>query len=144
MAWMKSLLVVGLIALPVPALAGSLMANLAFGRLDDNGDGQLDASELKQARAARFERLDTNRDGVLTEAELTAPAGRLQQKAEAAESALSGRFEVMDGDSDGKVSREEFLAATSPDLKARIDGNGDGLISQSEFAAALDKRRAGN
>lgn len=143
MAWMKPLLHLGLIALPAPALAAGLMANLAFGRLDANGDGMLDAAEMREARVQRFERLDADRDGLLTEAELTAPAGRLQQKAAAAETVLADRFEGMDGNGDGKVSREEFLAAASPALTAQIDGNGDGLISRSEFAAALDKR-AGN
>lgn len=40
-----------------------------FGRLDANGDGQLDASELDALLARRFQRLDANGDGVLTQEE---------------------------------------------------------------------------
>lgn len=40
-----------------------------FGRLDANGDGQLEATELDSLLARRFQRLDANGDGRLTQEE---------------------------------------------------------------------------
>ncbi|MFI5309488.1 MAG: EF-hand domain-containing protein, partial [Polyangiales bacterium] len=43
-----------------------------FAHLDANGDGVIDASELQQAAAKRFDRLDANHDGSVDKAELAA------------------------------------------------------------------------
>lgn len=43
-----------------------------FAHLDQNGDGTIEASELQQAAAKRFERLDANHDGSVDKTELAA------------------------------------------------------------------------
>lgn len=44
------------------------------------------------------------------------------------------RMHSMDADSDGKISREEFM--TNHDAKFdRIDANGDGMLDEGEFEA---------
>ncbi|AHE53491.1 hypothetical protein NX02_08840 [Sphingomonas sanxanigenens DSM 19645 = NX02] len=43
-----------------------------FGRLDANGDGQLEASEIDTLLARRFKRLDANGDGMVMPEERTA------------------------------------------------------------------------
>lgn len=40
-----------------------------FAKLDKNGDGKLDASELVPTMEKRFTRMDTDKDGILTAAE---------------------------------------------------------------------------
>jgi len=47
-----------------------------FAHLDANGDGAVDAAELKQAANTRFDRLDANHDGVVDKSELAAGRGR--------------------------------------------------------------------
>ncbi|MBL8672495.1 MAG: hypothetical protein JNK11_17690, partial [Alphaproteobacteria bacterium] len=56
-----------------------------------------------------------------------------------------GRFEAMDKNADGKVSREEFLAGgPSADMLSRLDANGDGVITREEAqAASAQKGRGG-
>jgi hypothetical protein len=52
-----------------------------------------------------------------------------------------GRFERMDADGDGKLSRTEF---PGPDeMFERLDANNDGGISQEEMQAGFSRRRGG-
>ncbi len=138
----KLLITGALMALSVPAFAGDRMAGMAFTRLDANGDGQLDAAELRQARAKRFERLDVNDDGFITVAEQVEAGNRMFRKAEALEGAMAIRFETLDTDGNGKLARDEFLNAPGAGLAARTDKNGDGLVSKVEFEAGLEAARA--
>lgn len=131
-----------LAVLSVPATAADRLAGIAFTRLDANGDGQLDAAELRQARAQRFERLDINRDGVVTAAEQAEANNRMFRKAEALEGAMAIRFEALDADGNGKLSREEFVDSPGGGLAARLDKNGDGKVSKAEFMAGIEAARA--
>jgi len=139
---LTSLVIGGLVALSTPALASDFMASMAFSRLDTNGDGTLDAAELKQARIQRFERLDENRDGFVTEAEQKSAMNRLRRNAEAMEGAMATRFDTLDTNGDGRLSEEEFLASPAGGLAARIDRDGDGAVSKEEFTAAIKAARA--
>lgn len=136
----RLLVACGLVAFSAPVLAGDRLADIAFSRLDTNGDGKLDAAELRQARAQRFQRLDINGDGFITAAEQSEAGNRMFRKAEAMEGAMAIRFEALDTDGNGKLTRDEFMNA--PGLSARIDKDGDGLISKEEFQAGIETARA--
>jgi len=106
-------------------------------------------------RSARFERIDTNHDGVVTIDEYAAAARRIYAdldaqhngKVTAAEIAGSARAQEravrvagrivrrLDGNGDGMVSQDEFLAAAKTRF-ARLDKNGDGFIDATEVADA--------
>ncbi|WP_051228376.1 EF-hand domain-containing protein [Pleomorphomonas oryzae] len=132
----------GLVAFSVLALAADRLADIAFTRLDANGDGQLDAAELKQARAQRFERLDVDGDGVVTAAEQAEASNRMIRKAETLEGAMAIRFEALDTDGDGKLMREEFVNTQGAGLAARMDKDGDGKVSKAEFLTGIEAARA--
>ncbi len=136
------LIAVGLVTLSAPALAGDRLANIAFTRLDANGDNQLDAAELRQARLQRFKRLDVNGDGVVTAAEQSEAGNRMFRKAGALESAMAIRFETLDSDGNGQLTQGEFVDAPGAGLATRADKNGDGSVSMTEFLAAIETARA--
>jgi Ca2+-binding EF-hand superfamily protein len=138
----RLLLTGGLVALSATAFAADRLADVAFTRLDANGDGQLDAAELKQARTQRFERLDVNGDGVVTAAEQAEASNRMFRKAEALEGAMAIRFEALDTDGNGKLTRDEFVNAPGGGMAARLDKDGDGRVSKAEFQAGMEAMRA--
>lgn len=143
MGRLLSYLVLGSLAiLSAPAVAGDFMANMAFDRLDANGDGKLDAAELRQARAERFKRLDRNGDGFVTEAEQAQAASRARRGTEAMEGAMTARFDKLDANGDGRLSADEFVTSAAGGLAARIDADGDGVVSKEEFIAAIEAARA--
>lgn len=121
---------VGLVVLARPVLAGDRLADIAFARIDTNGDGRLDASELREARAQRFVRLDIDGDGFITAAEQTEASHGMLRKAEATESAMAIRFKTLDTDGDGKLTRDEFMNAPGG-MASRLDKDGDGAVSKS-------------
>lgn len=85
-------------------------------RFDRNGDGRVDASELG-GPAGDFARVDRNGDGSLDATDLdwnTAPPP--------AASALSRMFAMSDANSNGKVTRDEFIK-----LFERLKGDGEYL-----------------
>lgn len=138
----RILFVGGLVAFSVPAFAADRLADIAFTRLDANGDGQLDAAELKQARVQRFDRLDVDGDGVVTAAEQAEASKRMLRKAEALEGAMAIRFEALDTNGDGKLTRDEFVNIQGAGLAARMDKDGDGKVSKAEFLTGIEAARA--
>lgn len=131
----------GLVVFSTPVLAGDRLADIAFSRLDTNGDGKLDAAELRQARAQRFERLDINGDGFITAAEQAEAGNQMFRKAEAIEGAMAIRFEALDTDGNGKLTRDEFMSAPGAGA-VRMDKDGDGMVSKEEFQSGLEAARA--
>jgi Ca2+-binding EF-hand superfamily protein len=107
-------------------------------QLDANGDMVIERDEVPEAGRAAFDRLlkrgDTNKNGKLEIDELRGLVGKLRALAGAAP---GERFQAMDKNGDGKVSKEEF---TGPEpLFARIDADKDGFLTRAEvmnFAAA--------
>ena len=143
-------------------LAGSpLLADEAlFDRLDKDGDGVVDKSELGEADERLVKRLlrtsDKNGDGELSRDELSdgtttkdEPKGRLdaqpQQNRPGQKMAFSPSeiIKRVDRDGDGSVSRNEAPERMKQNFD-RIDSNGDGKISLKEFETVLSALRRGD
>jgi Ca2+-binding EF-hand superfamily protein len=88
--------------------------------VDTNGDGRVTREEWSRA----FDRYDANQDGVLTTREI-------QAGARAAVSPYVERFESLDRDHDGYVSRAEW--PLEPASFDRVDRNADGRLSRNEL-----------
>jgi Ca2+-binding EF-hand superfamily protein len=114
-----------------PSMRANLVVNALFGNLDLNGDGKIDAAEMRAAREQRFARLDTNHDGTISQAELKQANDRIQRRAVTAENIMASRFENLDTNGDGVVSKAEFLDAKTA-LPLIVDIDGDGTISKEE------------
>jgi hypothetical protein len=93
---------------------------------------------------AKFSAADANHDGVVTKAELTALQQHdLQQGKALLAQKMEQQFQQLDTNKDGKLSLQEFLAATPPlrtsetpdQLLQRLDTNHDGKVSHDEFLA---------
>lgn len=90
----------------------------------------------------RFSAIDTNRDGFLTVNEIQAAQQKELARSRAAELLKAeGKFNRLDANHDGQVSKTEFLA-TAPPLQPRqtvqqimdaFDSNKDGKISTQEY-----------
>lgn len=107
---------------PAYAQSGGMAERLAA--LDLNRDGSITRSEAREARLAAFERADANHDGYLSEAERNAGGNHGMRQG----------LGAADTNSDGRVSRDEALAAPYRGFD-RLDANNDGVISSQEMQA---------
>jgi Ca2+-binding EF-hand superfamily protein len=124
-----------------------------FQIVDRDGDGLIQPDEAASRHEARFEMLDTDGDGALTESEFvegprggallregqamgTAPAASRAMQARRAESRQrrETRFQEMDADEDGNLSRSEFMTAGEQRFAA-ADLDNDGTVTVWEFRA---------
>jgi Ca2+-binding EF-hand superfamily protein len=123
------------IGLAAPALAqdGRGLDRL-FGQIDADGNGEVTAEELTDARSRQFERTDTDGDGVVTLAELEAVQARIARFVDLAGAAPTERIRRQDKNGDGTLSAEEFVAL--PPFFALIDADGNGAISRAELERA--------
>ena len=100
--------------------AGAAAGTLPVQEMDANGDGRVSREEW----SAAFDRRDANQDGVLTPEEIRA-GGR------AAANPYAERFESLDRDRDGYVSRAEW--PLEPASFDRVDRDADGRLSRGEL-----------
>src|SRR5262245_27164870 len=126
-----------------------------FQKLDLNGDGIVDKSELDAARRAAFERADNDHDGYITEDEAQSLLQQLRAQGAAGQRPLyRGRMASrkpaeqanaiarFDADGDGRVSEAEFMEFVHP-FGAMFDANGDGKITKEEVDQAREALRQG-
>ena len=115
----KTLMLGGLAALTFAAAGGVALAQQApaapperHARADADGDGRISQAEFVQQRVQRLTASDANRDGTVTveERQAAMQAHRAERSA--------ARFDRMDADNNGTISRTEFDTAHA----ARGDG----------------------
>lgn len=120
-------------------------AEAAFAESDSNHDGRLSQSEWQAARLResneRFRKLDLDRNGSLSREEMQ--QARAQRKG-ARHGGMKERLRGLDTDGDQQLSRAE-IGDRMPKLAQefdRIDGNADGKLSREEMRAARQARHS--
>ncbi len=114
-----------------------------FTMIDADQDGRVSAEEASSAADQVFTAMDANDDGQLTREEYMAVRmgpqnGWNADRQAARQEAKSGRFDTMDTEKDGTVSRAEFMAGAKAHFEA-ADADHDGTVTPWEF-----RRRAWN
>lgn len=118
----KTIIAGGLAAVSLAALiGGAALAQQAPDARPARGAAPVNQDEFVQARVSRLTALDTNRDGTVSADEM-----RVGVEARHAERA-SQRFERLDADKNGQISRAEFDAPRAPHgARAGLRGPRDG------------------
>lgn len=105
-----------------------------FEKYDTDNDNKLSSEEFAKAHprlADKFGTIDENKDGFVTRDEMQAFRAELRAKG----GAKPRRFDDADADKNGKLSKEEFVAAY-PRLAEefeKIDADKDGSLSREEM-----------
>ena len=136
---------------PLPALAQTQAppaprrdwAERYLARLDADKKGYITIADGERFAGRQFDRLDANRDGIVDHDEFIASAKRSLDRARperkpAAQRALDRRetlFHTLDQHGDGKITKEEFLAATRAHF-AEIDTAKTGKITVADLRTA--------
>jgi Ca2+-binding EF-hand superfamily protein len=150
---MRSLVLCGIALIAAGALVGVGLAQAPglgfqprdlFLQLDANQDGAIDKEEVPAKGRPAFERLlkqgDANHNGKLEADEFRSVLVDLKEFADHARKKAAERFQSMDKDRDGKVSREEF---TGPKPRFdQLDKDGDGYLTQQEFLGGVPAKAA--
>ena len=116
----KSTLAAGVAVLAV-LTAGAAMAQHAQtrgARGDADGDGRISRAEFVDGRLARLTAVDANRDGSISAEERQSGIDTRRNQR------VSARFETLDKDGNGAVSREEFTAREPRGDRAEHAGRG--------------------
>jgi Ca2+-binding EF-hand superfamily protein len=118
-------------------------AEAKFGEADSNHDGAISQSEWQSASLRRakehFEKMDGNRDGKLSAEEMS--SGRKMRGGGGEHGARREKLRAMDTDGDSQLSRSE-IGTSMPRLAAdfeRLDGNRDGKLSREEIRAGRER-----
>jgi hypothetical protein len=99
-----------------------------FKHLDQNGNARIEQAEWQTLQQSRFDRLDANHNGTLTGAEMEQQGGA---------SGGGGRLARLDSNSDGAISKQEFVSGQLQ-MMQRLDKNQDGVLSKEEFARVTE------
>lgn len=105
--------------------------------MDKNNDGKVSRDEFT-GPAPRFDRIDADGDGYLTLQEVRQFAARAAA-ASPGQGAFA-RFDAIDKNKDGKISREEFPGPAK--RFDRLDADHDGSLTRAELHAAASTRPA--
>lgn len=136
-------LALGMALLPQPVDArGGHGERASFETLDADGNGEVTQAEMEAYRAERFSAADTDQDGALSKEELSA---RMSERAnDRAARWVERMMERMDANDDGKLSQDELASRggrKAGDRFERLDADGSGGVSKEEFETAMKKHR---
>jgi Ca2+-binding EF-hand superfamily protein len=113
-----------------------------FGQLDANQNGVIEREEIPPSARPAFERVlkhgDRNHNGKLEADEYKAVLVELRDFTKQAGKQVAQKFQAMDKDGDGKISRSEF-----PGPRARfdqLDKDSDGYLTREELAGAIQAK----
>ena len=119
---------------------------------DTNDDGLVARSEVAAPMRDRFDRMDENGDGVLEADEIESlrarmgpGAGRGGRDGRAGRGMRGdpiARLRAFDGDGDGRITREE-IPEQARGMFDRVDANGDDVITEDELNAMTGRMRGG-
>lgn len=145
------LVVAGLVLGSLPAFAQTQApppprrdwAERYLARLDADKKGYITLADAERFATRQFDRLDANHDGIVDHDEFVASAKRSLERAKperkpTAQRALDRRealFHTLDQHGDGKITKEEYLAATRAHF-AEIDTGKTGKITVADLRAA--------
>lgn len=104
-------------------------ASVALGKLDKNGDGELNAEEMRPQRPEGGRTQGRGRP----EGERPERGGRAGGSGD-----MVQRMMAMDKNEDGKISEEEAPERMKA-MFGRVDSNGDGFIDKSEIEAMAER-----
>ena len=132
---------------PMGPMAGQMMKFLPImTALDSDGNGELSATEIENASKAIL-KLDKNGDGIINAEELRPdPASLPPMMARMGEEAQGGQFggammirmfEASDKNKDGKLSGDE-IPERMKERVSKMDQDGDGAISREEMKRATE------
>jgi Ca2+-binding EF-hand superfamily protein len=122
---------------PAVAERGVHRAATLVARLDKAGNGYITRDEFLAAANKRFTRLDKDGNGKLTLDELAAGRGHGRRAAMAGKRAefAQKRFDKLDTNHDGVVTKEEYLAAATA-MYGEFDAQHNGKVTAREIAAS--------
>ena len=128
-------------SVPSPDRAAKMQRH--FAELDKNGDGTIsrDEAAAHKGLAKHFDAIDANKDGKLTKDEMQ--AYRATRHAEQAEK-FDKKFKAADKDNDGALTKAEAEAAKLRHVVERfdqLDTNKDGKVTRDELRAGMQKRQ---
>jgi len=112
-----------------------------FQKMDQNQDGAISQDEFTAAHDQFFSHRDADSDGVITRGEFMRGRGPTHQARNGSEDDArrarrqqhrETRFNALDTDGSGSISREEFAAGHSATF-ARKDADGDGRLTRDEM-----------
>ena len=143
---LRSLLLASVAAFAVSAHAARpLRLSDQWNRADADADGRLSRAEAAAMPRLQphFDAIDRNRDGYVSAEEVRAWRAAAGRPRKAAGPAFREVFAAADVDGDGALDRRE--AAALPRIAGkfdRIDTNADGVVSRGEIEAWIERRRS--
>ncbi|MGH8178911.1 MAG: EF-hand domain-containing protein [Steroidobacter sp.] len=127
------------LTLPLATSAGEQsFADAEVKLMDADKDGAVSTREHSAGARKMFERMDANKDGEVTAAEMEASHGSMPSAGERGQKmSAQAKIRAVDKDADGKLTAEEH-AADSRDMFSKMDGDRDGKLSKNEIQIAHD------
>jgi Ca2+-binding EF-hand superfamily protein len=127
---LKSILVLGSLALAANAPVFGSEAEDIFKRMDVNGDKKVTSTEHIQFAETMFNQTDADHNGFISAAECDSAQASEHKKVD--QKATVTHMRIVDTDGDGQISPEENAAYAKSNF-IRADRNSDGVLNEDEF-----------